>query len=56
MLAFRNEETFQLALKGCYTHQQSSILNYKASLLKVKHSHKQNNEHKSSQGHIYYAC
>lgn len=53
MLVFRNEETFQLALKGYYTHQQSSILKYKARLLKVKQSHKQNNEHKSSQGNIY---
>lgn len=29
MLAFRNEETFQLALKGYYTHHQSSILKCK---------------------------
>lgn len=40
MLAFRNEETFQPALKGYYTHHQSSILKYKASLLKVKQSHR----------------
>lgn len=36
MLAFRNAETFQLALKGYYTQHQSSILKYKASLLKVR--------------------
>lgn len=34
MLAFRNEETFQLALKGYYMQHQSSILKYKANLLK----------------------
>jgi len=36
MLAFRNGETFQLALKRYCTQQQSSMLNYNASLLKLR--------------------
>lgn len=55
MLAFRNEETLQLALKGYYTHHQS-ILKYKASLFKGNQSHQPVQRTPNHQGNIYYPC